>query len=93
LSRGLSKRNARRTPGEFVKSRTVLPQHTAASRTDQAACAVITTKANGATVCFGTYDDRAEADRVVTQLAAIGCRAHVDVALADDMPGRQRMPR
>jgi hypothetical protein len=52
--------------------------------------AVITTKANGADVCFGTYDERVEAERVVEKLKSIGCPARIELARASDIPGLER---
>jgi len=52
--------------------------------------AVVTTKASGAKVVFGIYVDEASANRVVSQLAAVGCTSRVERACAGDVPGLQR---
>ncbi len=52
--------------------------------------AVLTEKSDGRQVCFGVYPERADALRVVEELARIGCPSHVERARATDVAGRER---
>ena len=52
--------------------------------------AVVTTKATATEVVFGTYPSRAEAELVVSKLAAVGCTARCERARATDCPGAER---
>jgi hypothetical protein len=55
--------------------------------------AVLCTKSSGARVVFNVCRDQSAAERLVTQLAAIGCEARAVRALPGDVPGLQRRPR
>ena len=54
---------------------------------------VLTTKASGVDIVFGTYLARAEAESVVAQLAKIGCPARVAPARANEIAGLERRAR
>jgi hypothetical protein len=54
---------------------------------------VLCRKRPGCEIVFSVYDDRTESERVVTQLAAIGCHARSVPAHDDDVPGVQRRSR
>ena len=56
--------------------------------------AVVTTKiASGVDVVFSVVTTEAEAERVVEQLRAIGCKARAESAARGDVPGLQRRGR
>lgn len=52
--------------------------------------AVLVIKSTGVEVCFSTYDDRREAERVVEQLKTVGCPARIETARATDVAGLTR---
>lgn len=52
--------------------------------------AVVYTKRPGIVIVFNTCPTEDAAAKLVTGLAAIGCKARVVPALADDTPGVQR---
>lgn len=55
--------------------------------------AVICTKANGMDIVFCVSPDRATADRVVAQLARVGCVARTSPAMPSDVPSVTRRVR
>ena len=55
--------------------------------------AVITVKASGQRVIFGTYSSEHEAELVCERLRAVGCTANVETARGTDAPGLSRKER